>query len=574
MKKIITSIAIVFTVLLLVACGNKKGFSLTIDDENSVALRESIVIKYTLNDDDDKLKSSDVKASIYQKNDLKTSIATKTLSFDKEDKTGSVTFTSLTGDTEYFVRIYAGYQGKKVTLAEKEYKTSAKGGSEETAYEIKTKDDLQKVLKNDSSGYFKLMNDIDLEGKYISVLFNSTTSFKGTFDGNGKTIKNFKIGTSDTLISQSSSQYYGFFGYISATGVVKNVTFDSFEMNVTRSSKSYYGLLAGYNAGLIENVTVTNSILNTAITSTGVGYLGGLVGYNALGGKIKNCSVNMDVKGVAKRTLFVGGVVGYNHTTDLNNEISSTSYVGNIDVTIEGTSSTTYSSETCVGGIIGQNYSKVIDCSSAGKITVVSSFKTPSKEYALRVGGLVGNSVNDASLVKDSKSSMCFDVASNDAVDLFVGLLIGQNGGDYTPSYAAIENCTYFVYVSSSINKVVTTQETNLKTGVVAVDKHYKEDFPYSGSSTFDVEYNYLVTIYGIPSAAKDVNVIVSDKTFALSMSNGVGKFYLPLATTTFTVSYKLENEEKTIIADGASKDTPYWTIADGVITPSASENK
>ena len=110
----------------------------------------------------------------------------------------------------------------------------------------------------------------------------------GTFDGNGKTIRNLYI--------NSTFMFEGFFGY-AKNGCIKNITFDNAKV---KSTAECTGILAGYEEYcFIENI---KTLANCSVE--GKDNVGGLAG-SAID-NIINCENQAMVKG----TSYVGGVVG------------------------------------------------------------------------------------------------------------------------------------------------------------------------------------------------------------------------------------------------------------------------
>ena len=116
------------------------------------------------------------------------------------------------------------------------------------------------------TGYYILGNDIDCGGAKVSANrateWNSDlVGFRGTFDGNGKTISNLQMGES------------GLFGQVGKGAVIKDVTFD----NVTFTAKNYQRTTLFGN--MVKNATLQNitvNIVDYAVSidpSTGVGYV-------------------------------------------------------------------------------------------------------------------------------------------------------------------------------------------------------------------------------------------------------------------------------------------------------------
>ena len=119
---------------------------------------------------------------------------------------------------------------------------------------------------------------------------NSDNIYQGTFDGNGKTIRNLYI--------NATSDYTGFFGEAHEGGCIKNITFDNAKVKSTGDYST--GILVG-DAGpcMIENI---KTLANCSVE--GKVYVGGIAGKSS--SDIINCENHAEVKG----TRFLGGVVG------------------------------------------------------------------------------------------------------------------------------------------------------------------------------------------------------------------------------------------------------------------------
>ena len=118
---------------------------------------------------------------------------------------------------------------------------------------------------------------------------NSDNKYQGTFDGNGKTIRNLYI--------NATSDHAGFFGNADA-GSRKNITFDNARVNSIVPYNDT-GILAGFAGScMIENI---KTLANCSVDGTGT--VGGIAGYAM--GNISNCENHAAVKG----TDCVGGVV-------------------------------------------------------------------------------------------------------------------------------------------------------------------------------------------------------------------------------------------------------------------------
>ncbi len=480
MKKIFYITLFALFTLFMVACdGSKYTFSITVD--NVSELRESIVFDLTLSDEDEELENSEIKATISEKGS-DSIISTKSLSFSSTSEY-ELTFTGLEPDTEYSVIVYAGYDGKKVVLVETDVKTSDEG-TEESPYSIDSYEDFSNIVAKAKDGYFKLVADIDFNGKSISPMFTVSSPFTGHFDGNGKTIKNFKVADEDdegnNVHVSSSSQYYGLFGYIGADGEIFNLTLDSFEVYVSRatslssSKQSNYGLLAGYCAGTIKDITITNSSLNVKTTNNtkNLVNVGGLVGNLAANGTLSDINVGADINVNGVIDAVVGGICGSTvnaqRMTKVENDVTvkipniyNAVYSGNLNVNLEGS---TCGVPTSIGGLVGKNYSALIDsCSSEGTITLNSNF-TKGGAQTINVGGLIGWMISDLSILSNSTSSVTFDVTTynvptvdGETLTVNAGLLVGTNGGG-APAKSMIVDCEYEVK-AGSINTINVTAD-------------------------------------------------------------------------------------------------------------------
>lgn len=170
-------------------------------------------------------------------------------------------------------------------------------------------------------GKFILMNDIDLTELtalggdfdnnghgWTPIGENHATPFKGTFDGNGHTIKGLRIDGIET-------NYAGLFGYL--TGTVKSLVLEDVSIS---GSVEYMGALAGYcYGGTISGVRVSGTIRNTR-TSGNTPNVGGVVGrlYIAM---ITGCCNSAAVSGRENMKAYVGGLCGYATSWDKNASI-------------------------------------------------------------------------------------------------------------------------------------------------------------------------------------------------------------------------------------------------------------
>lgn len=183
------------------------------------------------------------------------------------------------------------------------------------------------------AGYtFVLTDDIDLEGAEWTPIGTlpdkgagqmtsaDVEGFAGTFDGQNHTVSNFTI--IGNITTEFPSGYpVGLFGVVEGTVKnlnVKDVTIDS--QQLSHGNINGAGAVAGVlwnpeyasNEGMIENVTVSNAIIN------GSHFVGGVVGY-IYRGNVTNSSVSdttitvvpNEYQGSYDNGDKVGGIVGY-----------------------------------------------------------------------------------------------------------------------------------------------------------------------------------------------------------------------------------------------------------------------
>ena len=272
-------------------------------------------------------------------------------------------------------------------------------GTEANPYQIKRKDQLEefrdivnglngKTKNNSACG--KLTADIDLNNEEWTPIGNTDNEYKGTFDGNKKTIKGLAISGTGNCV--------GLFGCIYGA-TIKNLIVEG-----SVSGDTCVGGIVGYAhayapafatiTGCTSNVTVTGarrvggfvgeaSQCNVSycgnigdITGTdndNVGGTGGVVGIINYSTTISNCFNNGKIVSVCN----AGGIVGYNYSNaSSHNWVITNCYnTGDIEVTVG-----------YAGGITSYNNGAVEKCHNVGKV-ITPNTGTKAAEYA---GGIIG----------------------------------------------------------------------------------------------------------------------------------------------------------------------------------------
>ena len=236
------------------------------------------------------------------------------------------------------------------------------GNGVDNPYQISTAAELAWFRDQVNSGYTTisatLTKDIDLaefchakDGtKYTKEVSwtpignsdNIENMYQGTFDGNGKTIRNLYINDISEYIGIPCEA--GFFGY-AEKGSIKNITFDNAKVKTTADDYCT-GILVGVAGSCIENIKI---LANCSVE--GKNYVGGIAG--RANGDIDNCENHAMVNGAN----FVGGIVGNYVFSDKS--ITSCANYGVITGTRDR-----------VGGIAGDfNSGTIQNCANYGDIT-------------------------------------------------------------------------------------------------------------------------------------------------------------------------------------------------------------
>jgi uncharacterized repeat protein (TIGR02543 family) len=341
-------------------------------------------------------------------------------------------------------------------------------GTPGNPYIISVASDFDLMRSNLGSSYI-LVNDIDLSGvSWTMIGSDNTFPFNGNFDGQGHSITGLSI--------NAHVSYTGLFGFLGASGKIKNLTIT----NPTVTGYFYVGVLVGYNQGVIENVTITNANVN----STGQ-YTGGLAGLNDHA-SIRYCNVSGDVSGyyqvgglvgfsasslienssaevrVIGTSGYNGGLVGYNLTTSINNTYAFGDVSGGNDY---------------IGGLVGYNDNSPIDYSYA--------FGNVSGLW--QIGGLIGKNIS--SLINNSYASG----SSTNTNSISSNILVGNNTGVIPTNSEWRNPSAYLVSYNSNSGSVVVTQSVDVN-GIAATTP----DVPIKSGYTFAGWYSDsgLTTLY------------------------------------------------------------------------------
>ena len=312
-------------------------------------------------------------------------------------------------------------------------------------YQVSTKEDLKQlaelVNRNISTENIKFYMgaDIDLEGETITPIANRSQNnnyqFKGTFDGNGHVIKNFKI-------NSTNKNYQGLFGYANGNSAIKNLGIENAEVK----GKAYTGLLIGKTDGTITNCYATGNV-------TGNDSTGGLVGNSSK--SISYSYTNVSVNG----NKYVGGLVGYatkqiSYCFTKGSVNASNDYAGGLLGYTDGKVDNCYSNASVIGqsytsGLIGRTVETVNTVYATGDV-VGNTF----------TGGMLGTLKKTSGTLRVDKILSLGHVTANDKRGSLIGAVQNTSNGK-TFSTVYITNGYVLEQELNKIGGTYTTQTGN-----------------------------------------------------------------------------------------------------------------
>ena len=246
--------------------------------------------------------------------------------------------------------------------------------------------------------------DLDLAGVTWTPIGNADNIFKGTFDGNGKVIKNLEV-------LMAGESFVGLFGN-THDGEIKNVTVE----NAKIAGRLNVAVVSGHPyTSKYTNITVKGHV-----EVDGMAYVGAVGGKNAYA-NWNNITVNVDEtsyvnadsreNGKVYRT-YVGGVVGFNG----EGGHSFTNITSNIDV---------FGSTCDVGGAFGIAHynNKFENITVTGDVNVYAATEAADAE---EMGGIAGVWHNEnGTSVSFTKCTFTGKLSANVAADLYNNTIVG-----------------------------------------------------------------------------------------------------------------------------------------------------
>ena len=389
---------------------------------------------------------------------------------------------------------------------------------------------------------------------------NSGNKYQGTFDGNGKTIRNLYINVTSKNIGITC--YAGFFGYSDAGGSIKNITFDNAKVKSTNDDYRT-GILVGVAGSCIENI---KTLVNCSVE--GKNYVGGIAG--RANGDIGNCENHAMVNGAG----FVGGIVGEYVFSDKS--ITSCANYG--DVTGSGES---------VGGIAGYfNSGTIQNCANYGDITgifyvgnLIGCADECNLNNVLGTGNVTATSRNPAGLlvgnIDNSSSTASGILAYNSSAKLTI------NGTEQTDeAVKAIGNGSL-----TSADKINAFTAEQLKSGMVANllqknvsgsakwgQKLNTDDYPLLGSADEVYSGNATLNCLGEVESTVTFTNTKPAQEGTLTVKHGDSPIHHESVAATCTVDGKIEYWECNLCHKSFSNEQMTQMVSNLVVSATGHE--
>lgn len=348
-------------------------------------------------------------------------------------------------------------------------------------------------------------------------------TFRGTFDGNGKTLTITSVkevhSEKDTSTGETKT-YSGFLSILRGTVkslIIKNSGFGSTKcdytgavagkidlgtidsVNVERTTvtaKNCAGLIAGYNNyGFIKNCYAGGNATLTTVTSSLSA--GGITGQN--NGYITGCTVDA-ITISAGRSGYAGGITGINSKSISSSKLHtpnasvSAKYAAGIAGKNEETASITDcevkqdASSSTSTTITGVSHAGGIAALNAGKIDnpAVSSIKVTTTGTAPYTGGIAGYNDTTGTIVTGGTVDINYD----SALDGNYGYVIGYNANTTASAVTTDIVCSNSKAISDNESYSVATKSTKYLT--LTLKKTTKITLSVTDNSGGGAIYAYL----------------------------------------------------------------------------------
>ena len=285
---------------------------------------------------------------------------------------------------------------------------------------------------DDYAGYtIKLTKNLDLNGIEWTPIGTKGTSnvFKGTFDGDGRTIKNLKISSGDCV---------AFFGAVE-NATVKNLTVEG---NV--NGKNAAGIVARVVGGATIENCVNRATINASDKAAGiVMYAQGSSSSNQYGPLSSDCVIKncKNYGAVNANKIAAGGIYGW--SGDESGKLKITDCENNGVVTATNTAQ--------AGGIAGNcRVITVENCANNGTVT-----------SAANAGGIVGKNDTKASTITSCKNTATV-VGAEYKTGGIAGTFIGEIKNSFTTGNDVLVG-TLGTTTTKDVNTIEMAAKTKIK---------------------------------------------------------------------------------------------------------------
>lgn len=290
-------------------------------------------------------------------------------------------------------------------------------GTSTAPYQVRNEKDLlffatrinQGASGYNGTEYYQLVKDLTLSSSEWTPIGTSANPFKGTFDGNNKTIT---LG----IKADANQAQAGLFGTIYTGAKVEKLAVNITSGGITSTASaapSNAGAIAAINNGTINQCYVTGEgfILSANGTNS---YAGGIAGSNS--GTISNCYNLIPVKVDNGTTAYAGGIAGHNTGT-----VKKCFASGEVS-----TAEKTHATAEAAGGIVGFN--------DGASSTVVSNCVAVNSKVAVNAGTnahrVIGTGGNDNDVNNFSHHEMSLVTKAADPYDPLEGTALTKDNAN------------------------------------------------------------------------------------------------------------------------------------------------
>ena len=347
------------------------------------------------------------------------------------------------------------------------------GGTLSNPYLITTGAELAYLAQRVNAGnnyaglVFQLVRDIDLNNRAWTPIGTDTNSFRGIFNGAGRTIKNVNVTVSPAINTNISTFYsYGFFGSLgggTTYAIVENTVFDNVNIRITSSGTTYnnttsrgvsMGIVTGtmFNHSEVRNIIVKNSNLSSTNTITVRNrnyrfFTGGIAG-QAINSRSSDSDPGTDGR-YRINNCYVSADINFNTVTPRNgtatnaSQIHSGGIIGNIRTQAYWPENCLYTGSITGRGFIGPIFGGRINTApdnttgpftsywngnqaNAGELTMTSYYTNYRANNTSFTGTNTSNATSNNSTYRLSSTT------SN------IGSVQGMNKGIYTNNISSL----------------------------------------------------------------------------------------------------------------------------------------